>query len=419
MKDYLGEKAVIIEEAEGVTLEDIYGNKYIDGVSSLWCNIHGHRKKEIDESIKAQLGKVAHSTLLGLSNVPAIRLAKRLVEISSRGLSKVFYSDNGSTAVEVAIKMSFQYWQLKGHPRKTKFLALEHGYHGDTLGVVSTGGIKLFHGLYSPLLFETLFAPSPYCYRCPLHKKSPKKCNLACLEKLEEIMSKNHGYIAAMVMEPLIQGAGGIIVHPDGFLKGVRELCTKYNILLILDEVMTGFGRTGKMFACQHEGVVPDIMALSKGINGGYMPLGATLVTEDIYNTFLGDRTRTFFHGHTYTGNPLACAAALASIKLFERDSVLEAVQPKIALLEKRLSIFKKLKGVGDVRQYGLIAGIELVKNKKTKEKFPAEERVGHRVTLEARNRGAFLRPLGDVIVIMPPLSITIEELGRLLDIIY
>jgi adenosylmethionine-8-amino-7-oxononanoate aminotransferase len=232
-------------------------------------------------------------------------------------------------------------------------------------------------------------------------------------------MSNNQGESAAMVMEPLLPGAGGIIVHPDGFLKGVRELCTKYNILLILDEVMTGFGRTGKMFACQHEGVVPDIMALSKGINGGYMPLGATLVTKDIYNAFLGDRTRTFFHGHTYTGNPLACAAALASIALFKRDSVLEAVQPKIALLEKRLSIFKKLKGVGDVRQYGLIAGIELVKNKKTKEKFPAEERVGHRVTLEARNRGAFLRPLGDVIVIMPPLSITIEELGGLLDITY
>lgn len=419
MKDFLSaERPIIIEEAEGVILRDIHGNEYIDGVSSMWCNIHGHRNRHIDRAVKAQLDKVAHSTMLGLSNVPAIRLAKSLVGIAPDGLNKVFYSDNGSTAVEVALKMSFQYWRQTGLPEKQRFIALERGYHGDTLGAVGVGGIKSFREPYKPLLFNTTFAPAPYCYRCPLHRDK-ETCRLECLKKLEEILEKNYRETAALIMEPLVQGAGGMIVHPAGFLKGVRELCSKYDVLLIADEVMTGFGRTGKMFACEYEGVAPDIMCLSKGINGGYMPLAVTLATDKIYNAFLGDRWKTFYHGHTYTGHPLGCAAALASLDLFRNESILKNLQPKIRLFGRHLSRFHELKHVGDVRHLGLIAGIELVRDKETKEEFPPDEKTGQRVILGARKRGAFLRPLGDVIVIMPPLSITANELTRLLEITY
>ncbi len=420
MKDFLAAGApLIIEEAKGVILKDVHGRDYIDGVSSMWCNIHGHRNRQIDRAVKAQLDKVAHSTLLGLSNVPAVRLAKRLVEITPEGLNKVFYSDNGSTAVEVALKMSFQYWQQTGSPEKRGFIALEHGYHGDTLGAVGVGGIQALHGLYKPLLFDVTFAPSPYCYRCPLHKDSSETCRLACLEKLEEIMKENSRESAAVIMEPMVQGAGGMIVHPPGFLKGVRELCDRYDVLLIADEIVTGFGRTGRMFACEHEGVMPDIMCLSKGINGGYMPLAATLATDRIYDAFLGDSGKTFYHGHTYTGHPLGCAAALASLELFESEEILEKIQPKIRLLSESLGRLRELKSVGDVRQLGLIAGIELVRDKRTKDTFPPEEKIGQRVILEARKRGAFLRPLGDIIVVMPPLSITGDELTGLMGIIY
>ncbi len=421
MQDFLASgQPVVIEEAEGVLLRDIHGKEYIDGVSAMWCNIHGHRNRRIDRAVKAQLDKVAHSTLLGLTNVPAVTLAKRLVDITPEGLNKVFYSDNGSTAVEVALKMSFQYWQQTGSPEKKGFIALEHGYHGDTLGAVGVGGLKPFHELYRPLLFDTEFAPSPYCYRCPLHMDK-KTCKLACLKKLEEIMEKNCHRTAALIMEPLVQGAGGMIVHPPGFLRGVRELCSRHDILLIADEVMTGFGRTGRMFACEHEDVVPDIMCLSKGINGGYMPLAATLATDRIYGAFLGDSGKTFYHGHTYTGHPLACAAALASLDIFASDGVLEKLRPKIRLLGESLDRFYELKHVGEIRQLGLIGAIELVRDRETKEEFTPEpdENVGQRVILEARKRGAFLRPLGDIIVVMPPLSITTEELTRLMDIIY
>lgn len=434
MQEYVKEEPLIIEEGHGAILKDIYGKEYIDGVSSLWCNIHGHRKKEIDDAIKAQLDKVAHTTLLGPSNVPAIELAKKLVDISPKGLNKVFYSDNGSTAVEVAIKMAFQYWQQKStHPlpplnrgevggikTKTKFVALQNAYHGDTIGTVSVGGIPIFHKVFQPLLFNTIFAPSPYCYRCPL-KKAPSTCSMDCLYALGEILSKNAPEIAAMILEPLVQGAGGMIVHPKGYLTGVRNLCTKYNVLLIADEVLVGFGRTGRMFACLHENVTPDIMALSKGINGGYMPLAATLTTDEVYNAFLGEykELKTFFHGHTYTGNPLACAAAIASIEIFEKEKVLENLQPKIQFLEQRLREFTALMHVGDVRQCGLIAGIELVKDKSTGEPFAWEERVGIKVSLEALRRGLFIRPLGNVIVIMPPLCIGLDLLNRMLDIIF
>lgn len=420
MQDYEKETPLIIEEGEGVFLRDVDGKEYLDGVSSMWCNLHGHRRKEIDNAVKAQLDKIAHTTLLGPSNVPSIELAKRLIDIAPGGLEKVFYSDNGSTANEVALKMAFQYWQHKGFQNKMQFVALEYGYHGDTIGTMSVGGIDLFHGAFRPLYFKTHFAPSPYCYRCPLGKES-KNCALECLGKLECILKEYSQSIAAVIMEPLIQGAGGMITHPKGYLSGVSALCKKYNVLLILDEVLTGFGRTGRMFACLHEDVVPDIMSLSKGINGGYMPLAATLANREIYRAFLGEFSslKTFFHGHTYTGNPLGCAAALASLELFKKDALLENLEAKITHLSDKLQSFRSLKHVGDVRQCGLIAALELVKDKTTKEPYPWQERVGVRVCLEARKRGVLMRPLAHIIVIMPPLVIKMNELDRMLESIY
>lgn len=420
MQDYAKETPLIIEEGNGIYLKDVDGKEYIDGVSSLWCNLHGHRNKDIDNAIKKQIDKIAHTTLLGPTNIPAIELSRKLVGICPKGLEKVFYSDNGSTANEVALKMAFQYWQHKGRKDKTQFVALQYGYHGDTIGTMSVGGIELFHGAFRPLYFKTHLAPSPYCYRCPVGKQN-KDCALACLEGLEDILKEHSDNIAAMIMEPLVQGAGGMIMHPHGYLSGARSLCRKYNVLFILDEVLTGFGRTGKMFACLHEHVVPDIMSLSKGINGGYMPLAVTLATEEIYNTFLGEFSslKTFFHGHTYTGNPLGCAAALAGLEFLGKHQIMDTLQPKIKFLAAKLKTFESLEHVGNVRQCGLIAAIELVQDTATKEPYPWEERVGVKVCLEARKQGLLMRPLGHIIIIMPPLIITIEELDRLLDIVY
>jgi len=435
MKEWLEEKPIIISEGKDCFIKDIYGRWYLDGVSSLWVNIHGHRKKEINDAIKEQLDSIAHSTLLGLSNVPAVRLAEKLIQIVQKSLpphplfakernrgdelSKVFYSDNGSTAVEVALKMAFQYWRHKGIDGKNAFVSLNKAYHGDTIGAVSVGGIEIFHKAFGPLLFKTYKSPSPYCYRCELGKEY-KICKFSCLDKLEEIFKAYSSEIAAMIIEPLIQAAGGMITSPPGYLRCVRELCTKYNILMIADEVATGFGRTGKMFACEHEDVAPDIMCLSKGITGGYMPLAVTLATDEIYNVFLGEfkDLKTFFHGHSYTGNPLACAAALACLDLFEKEQVLKELKGKINILEAWLNDLLNLQHVGDVRNIGLMAGVELVRDKKTKEPYAWAEKMGWRVAYRAREKGVFIRPLGDVIVIMPPLSISSENLDQLLKVI-
>src|SRR3989339_439297 len=415
MQDWLKNEQLVIAEGKGSYLYDTKRNKYLDGVSSLWVTVHGHRKKELNQAIKKQLDKLAHSTLLGLANVPSIELAKELVIITPKDLNKVFYSDNGSTAVEIALKIAFQYWQQirspspsgrgargEGFKKKTKFLTLINAYHGDTVGCVSVGWIDLFHKIYRPLLFSSFKVGFD-------------------LKEVEKVMKKHHHKIAAMIVEPLIQGAAGMLTQPKGFLKGVRKLCTKYNILLICDEVATGFGRTGKMFACEHEKVSPDIMCLAKGITGGYLPLAATLTSQKIYNAFLGkhEELKTFFHGHTYTGNPLAAAAALANLGIFKKEKTISKLEPKIRHLKKRLQKIGSLTIVGDIRQCGFMVGIELFKNKTTKEPFPYKDRVGHQVILEARKRGVVLRPLGDVIVLMPPLSISHKELEKLLRITY
>jgi adenosylmethionine-8-amino-7-oxononanoate transaminase len=422
MRDYGRIPPLIIEEGRGSYVKDINGRWYLDGISSLWVNVHGHRKREIDEAIIQQVRKISHSTLLGISNVPAIELAEQLVKIAPRGLSKVFYSDNGSTAVEVALKMAFQFWKQssKKDSKKKKFISLKNGYHGDTIGSVSVGGIDLFHGIYRPLLFPTLKVESPYCYRCPIHLTFPQ-CGIECLNLLEETMKRHHSETAGFVLEPIVQGAGGMIVFPKGYLKEAQFLCNKYHILMIADEVATGFGRTGRMFACEHEKVSPDLMAVSKGISAGYLPLAATLTTHEIHRAFLGEaqELKTFYHGHSYTGNPLACRAALASLELFKKERILERLPSKIQFLKRELKRLYRIPAVGEVRQKGLMVGIELVADRKRKTSFPWEAKISFKIILEARKRGVIIRPLGDVMVLMPPLSITENELKRLTQVVF
>ena len=480
MKEWTEDKPIIIAEGRDCFLKDIYGRWYLDGVSSLWVNVYGHRKKEIDDAIKEQIDNIAHSTLLGLSSVPAIKLAERLVQLVQKSLgnnqqsnlllpphppltkggtkggeinppfppfskggidgfekegsggdinsslvtrhsslNKVFYSDDGSTSVEVALKMAFQYWKHKGVPGKNTIVCLNNAYHGDTIGAVSVGGINIFHKAFEPLLFKTYRAPSPYCYRCELGKTCPE-CELACLDKLEEIFEAHSNEIAAMIIEPMIQAAGGMITSPPGYLRGVRALCNQYGILMIADEVATGFGRTGRMFACEYEGVMPDLLCLSKGITGGYLPLAVTLATDEIYDVFLGEfrDLKTFFHGHSYTGNPLACVAAVACLDLFEKEHVLENLTGKGEILDKWLKQILSLEHVGDVRNIGLMAGVELVKGKETREPYDWAEKMGWRVANHARDKGVIIRPLGNVVVIMPPLSISEQNLNQLLTVI-
>jgi adenosylmethionine-8-amino-7-oxononanoate aminotransferase len=421
MREWERETPIIIERGKGPYLIDTHGRRYLDGVSSIWVNVHGHRHPVLDRAIRDQLARIAHSTLLGLSNPPAIRLARELVGLAPRGLTRVFYSDDGSTAVEIALKMAVQYWQQR-HPRirpKNTFLHLTLAYHGDTVGAMSVGQIETFHKRFAPLLFPTLAADAPYCYRCPLKLTYPS-CGMACLDPIEQVLKARHRDLAGFIVEPLVQAAAGMITSPPGYLKRLRELCTKYGVLLIADEVATGFGRTGTMFACEQEGVTPDLMAISKGLTGGYLPLAATLATEEIYRAFLGryDEWKTFFHGHSYTGNPLGCAVALANLEVFRRERTLTRLRPKIAALTRWLRPLGKLPQVGDIRQCGFMVGIELVKDRLTKEPHPPAQRVGHRVALEARRRGLLIRPLGNVVVLMPPLSIPREALARMVSII-
>ena len=389
------EPPIMVERAEGSWLYDTDGNAYLDGVSSLWCTVHGHRHPHIDEAIARQLERVAHSTMLGLSHPGAVELAAKLAAIAPGDLTRVFFSDNGSTAAEVALKMAYQYWQHSGQPRRTNFVCLEHAYHGDTIGSVSVGGIELFHTLFRPLLFDSFRTP-------------PGE-----IDRLRSLLAQHGDRIAAVIMEPLVQGAAGMLVHPPGYLRAVREACDEHGVLLILDEVATGFGRTGTMFACEQEQVVPDLLCLAKGITGGYLPLAATLASERIYSAFLGEfeEFKTFFHGHTYTGNPLACAAAIASLEVFEREQTLTRLRPKIDLLATLLDeLVAPLDTVAEIRRRGFMTGIELTE-------FPLAARMGHQVTLAARERGAVIRPLGDVVVLMPPLSIEADELRQLVAI--
>jgi adenosylmethionine-8-amino-7-oxononanoate aminotransferase len=420
-RDWHDADPLILTHGEGVYLHDDRGRRYLDGVSSLWCNVHGHRHPSLDAAIRDQLDRVAHTTLLGASHPPAIELARRLVEVAPAGLTRVFFSDDGATAVEVALKMAFQYWRQTEppEPSRTRFVSLGGAYHGDTLGDVSVGAIDRFHALFRPLLFEALRAPIPHCYRCPLGLERPS-CAMACLGELEAILASQPGEVAAVVVEPLVQGAAGIVVHPEGYLRGLREITRKHGTLLIADEVAVGFGRTGRLFACEHEGVTPDFLCLGKGITGGYLPLAATLTTEAVHAAYFATAAedRTFQHGHTYGGNPLGAAVALASLEVFDAERTLETTRHNAAVLGRGLGRIARLPRVGDVRQRGLIAGIELVEQRATRRPFPRRRTIGARVCLRAREYGLLIRPLGDVIVIMPPLSITADQLVEMTDII-
>src|SRR5512138_1881897 len=378
MQDWLAEEPVVVDAAEGVHLVDTLGNRYLDGVSSLWCNVHGHRVPEIDAAIRAQLDRVAHSTLLGLASTASIECAEAVAAVVPRGLTRVFFSDAGATAVEIALKMAFQHHQLRGEPERTEFVALRGGYHGDTIGAVSLGGIDLFHRIFKPLLFGVHHAPQPYCYRCPLAKSYPG-CAMACADEVERIFEQRPGKIAAVVLEPLMQGADGMIAQPPGYVRRMRELCDRHGALLVCDEVATGFGRTGTLFAVEQEGVVPDIMTIAKGITGGYLPLAATVTTERIFESFLGpyESRRTFFHGHTYCGNALACAASTASIRLMRERKVIEGLPAKVAALRRALEPAQRMEHVGEVRQRGLMVGIELVRDRATKAEYGFGLRAG------------------------------------------
>lgn len=410
---------LVFQSAQGCTLTDIDGRELLDGVSSLWCNVHGHRHPRIDAAIRGQLERVAHTTLLGASNPTTIRLARRLAEVAPGELQHVFFSSDGSSSVEVAIKLAFQYWRQRDDPRpeKTRYLAFTEAYHGDTLGSVSVGGVARFHAMFEPLLFDVVRASVPDPRGLPPDVPQDQAAGYY-LNEVQELLEEHHEQIAAVIIEPLVQCAAGMIMHPPGFLRGVAELARHYDVLLIADEVATGFGRTGSLFACELEGVVPDLLCLGKGLTAGYLPLAATIASSRIWQAFLGDYAdlKTFFHGHTYSGNPLAAAAAMACLDVFEEEETLAELQPKISHLSEHLSRLAKHPHVADARQTGLIAGVELIQDKVTRQAYPWQERTGWRVCQAALERGVWIRPLGDVLVIMPPLSISIPQLDQIME---
>jgi adenosylmethionine-8-amino-7-oxononanoate transaminase len=429
MKDFEKDDPLFVDRADGVFLFDAQGQRYYDTISSWWCILHGHNHPRIKAAIRDQLERLEHVHFAGTTHEGAIRLAEKLVALTPERLNKVFYSDNGSTACEVAIKMSLQYWKHEGETRREGFVSLERGYHGDTIGAMSLGGVPSFKGPFDALTFDSYRIPSPYCYRCPYEAKTPAKslnyqitkllnCSLDCLSPLEKLLDDKGHEIAGIILEPLLQAAGGMIVYPVQYLTRLAELVSHHRVHLILDEVATGFGRTGLMFALEHAGISPDFLCISKGLTAGYMPMAATITTDDVYNAFYADykEGRTFFHGHTFTGNPLASAAALASLEIFEQENVLNGLQDKISVLQSGIKRFGKLPWVGDIRGIGMVAALELVMDRKTRTAFPSEKRVGWIIYKEGLKKGLILRPLGDIVYLFLPLSITLDQIEDILD---
>jgi adenosylmethionine-8-amino-7-oxononanoate aminotransferase len=421
MKDYAERDHLLIEKAEGLYLYDADGNRYYDTVSSWWVNVHGHGHPRIKQAIARQLEDTDHIMFSGFTHRPAIELADKLIGIAPPGLGKVFYSDNGSTAVEVALKMSFQYWQHVGRPGKTKFAFLEHSYHGDTLGAVSVGGVDLYHATFRPLLFEAYRIQAPRISLWENGSPTPEAAEHGVAEALKAVkrlFESSADEIAGFIIEPMVQAAGGILIHPAAYVAGVRELCTRYEVHLIADEVAVGFGRTGTMFACEHAGITPDLLILSKGLTAGIMPLAVTLCTDRIYEAFYDDyeTMKTFFHGHSFTGNPLACAVALESLRLFEEERVLEHVRTISEALRGQLPRFEPFRHLGNIRQLGMIAAFDLVQDTETGKAFPSSERRGYHVYLEALKEGLILRPLGDTIYYWLPHCTSEEQLHDIVD---
>ena len=417
MKDCQRVPPILIESAQGLKLYDANGNFYYDTISSWWCNIHGHSHPKIAAAIKRQVESMDHILSAGFTHKLAICLAEKLVAIAPERLTRVFYSDNGSTAVETALKMSVQYWANTGAANKTKFVSLDLAYHGDTFGAMSVGGRTVFNQAFAPLLFDGFRVPTPYCYRCPMGKDE-RSCQLECAAALETTLAEHGNEIAGIILEPLLMGAAGMIVYPPAYLERAAALARKHKVHLILDEVATGFGRTGKMFACEHANVSPDFMCLSKGITGGTLPFAATLTTEAIYDAFYDDyeKYKTLYHGHTYNANPIGCAAALASLDIFEKEQTLAKVQGMIPGYHQRMREFASLPHVGDVRTIGMVGVLEFVGDKKTKEPFPTRDRIGMRLFEQGLRHNLILRPLGNIIYLFLPLSVTEMELADILE---
>lgn len=417
MKDSQKHPSLLIERARGVKLYDEKGNFYYDTIASWWCNVHGHCHPKIKAAVRKQLNCLDHVLFAGITHRPAILLAEKLVSLTPKNLTKVFFSDNGSTAVETALKMSFQYWHNLGRKNKQKFISLDYAYHGDTIGAMSVGGVSLFNEAYKPLFFAAVNAPSPYCYRCPFNQEK-NNCDFECAAALENILKEKGEEIAAIILEPLVLAAGGMIVYPPQYLSAAGKLAQKYDVHLILDEVATGFGRTGKMFACQYTEVKPDFMCLSKGLTSGVLPLAATLTTEEIYRAFYDDyeKKKTFYHGHTFTANPIACSAALESLEIFEKEGTLDRVEKLIPAFYRYLDGFREFSFAGDIRHLGLIGAIELVKDKKTKQPFLFEERIGQKIYERGLKQGLLLRPLGNIVYLFLPLCISGHDLEVILN---
>ena len=416
---YREEAPLMVVAGEGHYLIDASGERYLDAVGSIWCNLFGHRRPELDEAVREQLDHIAHSTMLGNANDRPVILARRLLERAPANLGKVFYSDNGSTSVEIAMKMALQFWQQHRdgeEGQRTTFMGLSNAYSGDTIGAVSVGGIDLFHSRFGPMLFEAVRGPSPVTYHRP-QGQSRKEAEEAFVARFDAVIEEHGHKLAALVLEPGMQGAGGMVTYPEGFLVHAAAKVEEVGSLLIVDEVAMGMGRSGEMFACQREGVEPDFLCVAKGLTGGYVPVAATLATDRVYEAFLGPpgEGRTFFHGHTFTGNALGCAAALATLDVFEEEEILSEVRRKEAVLRERLAPLWDHRHVGDIRQYGLAAGVELVADKERREPFDGADRVGMQVCTAAREKGVFFRPLGDVMVMMPPLTIEDEEIDAMI----
>ena len=426
MRDWAKREPIVMTRGKGSVLEDLHGKKYLDANASIWTNLHGHNHPKINTAIKRQLGKVAHTSALGFANEPAARLAERLVKVARRPLRKVFFSDNGSTALEVALKLSYEFSRRSGRSRQPKFLSLDGGYHGDTLGAVSLGHIDLFHRAYKGLLFKSDKVMAPYCYRCPFNRAKPdredarltRRCNWECVGKVEAKLKRKK--YAAFVVEPRVQGAAGMIAHPEGWLKRVAELVRGSGAQIIADEVMTGFGRTGTMFAGQKEKVTPDFLCVAKGLTGGYLPMAATLTTQDVFDAFLGEygEFKTFFHGHSFTGNQLGAAAALANLDILQSAASKKKRRALEKLLRGELALLWSLPNVGDVRQEGLVAGVELVADWRTREGFTLKEQVGIRVCEAMVRRGVLTRPIGNVVPLLPPYCTTQVQLCKMVRVL-
>jgi adenosylmethionine---8-amino-7-oxononanoate aminotransferase len=464
MRDWFQLEPVVIAAGRGAVLRDVRGRRYLDANASIWTNLHGHNHPKLNAAIQRQLRRIAHSSALGLANEPASLLAGRLVEAANPGshrrqeadergaprsasspprLQKVFFSDDGSTALEVALKLAYEFTRRSKRSKHPKFLSLEGAYHGDTVGAVALGHIDLFHRSYSGLLFKTDQVMAPYCYRCPFNRaraeradaREYRRCNWECLDKVEQKCSaqkKKGNPYAAFVFEPLMQGAAGMIPQPPGWLRRAAGVARSYGALLIADEVMTGFGRTGManselrtpnsktLFASHHEGVRPDFLCLAKGLTGGYLPMAATLTSGKIFDAFLGRYVefKTFFHGHSYTGNQLGAAAALASLDILQSPESIRSRQVLERILRDELGALWKLPKIGDIRQVGLMAGIELVKNWRTREPFGLHERAGIRVCEAMARRGVLTRPIGNVIVLMPPYCTTHAQVTQMITVL-